>query len=112
MNPPWPGIRLLESLILALLFIKLNETSPIKLTGVIIRPNKIAPDNLMSTKPDINPRKIGVEIDAPIKPSSVLPGLVFLRRILFPNFFPKKYALESAKDTAIRIKINNMHACP
>ena len=83
-------MRLLESFILALLFIKLNDTSPMKLTGVITRPNMIASDNLMSTKPDINPKKIGVEIPAPIKPSSVLPGLVFFRRILFPYLFPKK----------------------
>ena len=81
---------MLESFILALLFIKLNDTSPTKLIGVMTRPNMIASDNLMSSKPDNNPKKIGVDIPAPIKPSRVLPGLVFLKRILFQYLFPKK----------------------
>ena len=44
---------------------------------------------------------------APIRPSSVLPGLVFLSSIRLPYFLPKKYAAESANDTANTISNNN-----
>ena len=73
----------------------------------MIMPNMIAPDKLVPIKPDKSAKKIGVAMKAPIKPSRVFPGLVFLRRILLPNFLPKKYAAESAKDTAIKTSINN-----
>ena len=101
-KPPCPGIRIPESFTLALLLIKLKTTSPIKLIGVITIPRIIAPYSFISRKLETRTKKTGVKIMAPISPSNVFPGLVFLRSILLPNFFPKKYATESAKETAIR----------
>ena len=86
---------------------KLKTTSPAKLTGVMIMPNMIASDKLMPIKPDKSAKKIGVAMKAPIKPSSVLPGLVFLRRIFLPNFYRRNMQPESAKDTAIKTSISN-----
>ena len=86
---------------------KLKTTSPIKLIGVMTTPSKIAPNGVISRKSEIRTKKTGVRIMAPIRPSSVLPGLVFLRSIRLPYFLPKKYAAESANDTANRINNNN-----
>ena len=83
---------MLESFTLVLLLVKLKTTSPTKLTGVMIMPNMIAADKFMPIKPDKSAKKIGVAIKAPIKPSRVFPGLVFLRRILLPNFFKTFYS--------------------
>ena len=73
----------------------------------MIMPNMIASDKLMSIKPDKSAKKIGVATRLRSSLQVVLPGLVFLRRIFLPIFLPKKYAAESAKDTAIKISINN-----
>ena len=90
-NPPWPGIRLDESLTPAILLNRLATASPSTENRLVIK-------NIIN-KPKAERSVIKLNKTANItgtvpmairNPSRVLLGLIFLRKFLFPNFLPPK----------------------
>ena len=90
MNPPCPGIRLLDCFTPLFLFKRLKVISPTKEIKVTKKPKKRNSIMFKSKLLAIVARHKGVINNAEINPSMVLPGLIFGRIFLFPKSLPEK----------------------